>query len=235
MKRKKLTGLACVLLALALSSCSSREKIVYVNDMVPGMGYAFDVHHEAVVHADDRLGITVACKNPELALPFNIHSGSFRVGADGEVSAPSGSQPSDQGYRVDADGYIDFPILGKLHVEGLRVSEVLGAVGKNGTFSVEGDRVTLLEAIANAGNLSASADMGRVTVIREEGGARKQYVHDLRSTDIFKSPCYYLQQNDIVYVEPKYRRKSAEDRGWQISATLISLASLGVSLIWALK
>ena len=236
MKRKKLTGLACVLLALALSSCSSREKIVYVNDMVPGVGYAFDVHHEAVVHADDRLGITVACKNPE-----------------------------EQGYRVDADGYIDFPILGKLHVEGLRVSEVtdlirqkiiagnyikdplvsleflnfrytvLGAVGKNGTFSVEGDRVTLLEAIANAGDLSASADMGRVTVIREEGGARKQYVHDLRSTDIFKSPCYYLQQNDIVYVEPKYRRKSAEDRGWQISATLISLASLGVSLIWALK
>lgn len=264
MKRKKQTGLACVLLALALSSCSSREKIVYVNDMVPGVGYAFDVHHEAVVHADDRLGITVACKNPELAIPFNIHGGSFRVGDAGQVEA-TGTPTKEQGYRVDADGYIDFPILGKLHVEGLRVSEVtdlirqkiiagnyikdplvsleflnfrytvLGAVGKNGTFSVEGDRVTLLEAIANAGDLSASADMGRVTVIREEGGARKQYVHDLRSTDIFKSPCYYLQQNDIVYVEPKYRRKSAEDRGWQISATLISLASLGVSLIWALK
>lgn len=266
--RKKQTLLAGLLLSgvlLLSASCASRQRFVYVNDMVPGMGYAFDVHHEAVVHADDRLGITVACKNPELALPFNIHSGSFRVGADGEVSAPSGSQPSDQGYRVDADGYIDFPILGKLHVEGLRVSEVtslirqkiiagnyikdplvsleflnfrytvLGAVSRNGTFTVEGDRVTLLEAIANAGNLSASADMGRVTVIREEGGARKQYVHDLRSTDIFKSPCYYLQQNDIVYVEPKYRRKSAEDRGWQISATLISLASLGVSLIWALK
>lgn len=266
--RKKQTLLAGLLLSgvlLLSASCASRQRFVYVNDMVPGVGYAFDVHHEAVVHADDRLGITVACKNPELALPFNIHSGSFRVGADGEVSAPSGSQPSDQGYRVDADGYIDFPILGKLHVEGLRVSEVtdlirqkiiagnyikdplvsleflnfrytvLGAVSRNGTFTVEGDRVTLLEAIANAGNLSASADMGRVTVIREEGGARKQYVHDLRSTDIFKSPCYYLQQNDIVYVEPKYRRKSAEDRGWQISATLISLASLGVSLIWALK
>lgn len=266
--RKKQTLLAGLLLSgvlLLSASCASRQRFVYVNDMVPGMGYAFDVHHEAVVHADDRLGITVACKNPELALPFNIHSGSFRVGADGEVSAPSGSQPSDQGYRVDANGYIDFPILGKLHVEGLRVSEVtdlirqkiiagnyikdplvsleflnfrytvLGAVSRNGTFTVEGDRVTLLEAIANAGNLSASADMGRVTVIREEGGARKQYVHDLRSTDIFKSPCYYLQQNDIVYVEPKYRRKSAEDRGWQISATLISLASLGVSLIWALK
>lgn len=187
------------------------------------------------------------------------------MGADGEVSAPSGSQPSDQGYRVDADGYIDFPILGRLHVEGLRVSEVtslirqkiisgnyikdplvsleflnfrytvLGAVSRNGTFTVEGDRVTLLEAIANAGDLTTKADMGRVTVIREEGGERRQYVHDLRSTDLFKSPCYYLQQNDIVYVEPKYRRKSAEDRGWQISATLISLASLGVSLIWALK
>ena len=265
--RKKQTLLAGLLLSgvlLLSASCASRQRFVYVNDMVPGMGYAFDVHHEAVVHADDRLGITVACKNPELAIPFNIHGGSFRVGDAGQVEA-TGTSTKEQGYRVDADGYIDFPILGKLHVEGLRVSEVtglirqkiiagnyikdplvsleflnfrytvLGAVGKNGTFTVEGDRVTLLEAIANAGNLSASADMGRVTVIREEGGARKQYVHDLRSTDIFKSPCYYLQQNDIVYVEPKYRRKSAEDRGWQISATLISLASLGVSLIWALK
>ncbi|HIU89312.1 MAG TPA: polysaccharide biosynthesis/export family protein, partial [Candidatus Caccomonas pullistercoris] len=123
MKRKKQTGLACVLLALALSSCSSREKIVYVNDMVPGVGYAFDVHHEAVVHADDRLGITVACKNPELAIPFNIHGGSFRVGDAGQVEA-TGTSTKEQGYRVDADGYIDFPILGKLHVEGLRVSEV---------------------------------------------------------------------------------------------------------------
>lgn len=268
MRRKKANFPACLLLAASIMcgvSCSSRKDIVYVNDMRPGVGYSFDSHHEAVVHCDDRLGITVSCKNPELALPFNLHSGSFRVGADGEVSAPSGSQPSDQGYRVDADGYIDFPILGRLHVEGLRVSEVtslirqkiiagnyikdplvsleflnfrytvLGAVSRNGTFTVEGDRVTLLEAIANAGDLTTKADMGRVTVIREEGGERRQYVHDLRSTDLFKSPCYYLQQNDIVYVEPKYRRKSAEDRGWQISATLISLASLGVSLIWALK
>ena len=265
MKRKKLTGLACVLLALALSSCSSREKIVYVNDMVPGMGYAFDVHHEAVVHADDRLGITVACKNPELALPFNIHSGGFRVGADGEVSAPSGSQPSDQGYRVDADGYIDFPILGKLHVEGLRVSEVtdlirqkiiagnyikdplvsleflnfrytvLGAVGKNGTFSVEGDRVTLLEAIANAGDLSAKGRIDRVAVIREVDGERKMFMHDLRSKDIFESPCFYLQQNDIVYVEPKYRKKDNEERGWQIGTTLLSIVTAVSSVLWVLK
>ena len=112
---------------------------------------------------------------------------------------------------------------------------VLGAVGRNGTFSVDGDRITLLEAIANAGDLSAKAKIDRVAVIREIDGERQMFMHDLRSKDLFESPCFYLQQNDIVYVEPKYRKKDNEDRGWQIGTTMLSIVTAVTSILWVTK
>lgn len=255
---------ASLLAMLLLTSCA-RKNIVYLQDMEMGVGYPIDVKHEAVVHRDDRLDITVSCKNPELAIPFNIYGGTFRVGAEGDVTADATTRVNEKGYRVDVNGDIDFPILGKLHVEGLKVIEVrnliadritaggymkdplvsieflnfkytvLGAVGHNGTFSVNGDRITLLEAIANAGDLSAKGRIDRVAVIREVDGERKMFMHDLRSKDIFESPCFYLQQNDIVYVEPKYRKKDNEERGWQIGTTLLSIVTAVSSVLWVLK
>ena len=202
---KRQTLLLSLLAVLLLASCASRKNFVYLQDMQVGEGY--------------------------------------RVGNDGDIDASAiSSGPREKGYRVDVDGNIDFPILGKLHVEGLKVSEVtnlireriiagnyikdpivsleflnfkytvLGAVANNGTFTVDGDRITLIDAIARAGDLNAKARIDRVAVIREIGGERKMFMHDLRSMDIFESPCYYLQQNDIVYVEPKYRKKDNEDR-----------------------
>lgn len=112
---------------------------------------------------------------------------------------------------------------------------VLGAVGHNGTFTANGDRVTLIEAIANAGDLTAKAQTNRVAVIREVNGDRQMFMHDLTSKDIFESPCFYLQQNDIVYVEPKYRKKDTEDRGWQIGTTILSAITAVCSILWAIK
>ena len=173
--------LASLIAILLLSSCASRKDFVYLKDMETGKKYPFSEKYEAVVHCDDRLDITVSSKNPELAIPFNIYGGTFKVGNDGSVTADATTRVNEKGYRVDVDGNIDFPILGKLHVEGLTVGEVtelikrrieagnymkdplvsieflnfrytvLGEVGRNGTFSVNGDRITLLEAIANAG------------------------------------------------------------------------------------
>lgn len=250
---------------LLLTSCASRKNIVYLQDMQIGEKYRYDTRYEAVIRRDDRLSITVSNKNPELAIPFNIYGGTVKVGTDGDVTADASTRVNEKGYRVDVDGDIDFPILGILHVEGLTVSElrdlikekiekgnymkdplisieflnfkytVLGAVGHNGTFSADGDRVTLLEAIANAGDLTDKARTDRVAVIREVDGARQMFMHDLRSKDIFDSPCFYLQQNDVVYVEPKYRKKDGEDRGWQIGTTLLSIASVICSLLWVIK
>ena len=133
---------------------------------------------------------------------------------------------------MDTNGNIDFPILGEIHVEGLtrmQLTEliknkliegdlikdpivtvqflnfkisVMGEVGRPGSFTISGDRITLLEALSMAGDLTIYGRRDRVGVIRENNGKRTILFHDLRSADIFNSPCYYLQQNDIVYVEP---------------------------------
>lgn len=262
---KRIILLATLFAALLLTSCKSRKDFIYLQDMRMGTQYPIETRYEAVIHSDDRLSITVSCKNPELAIPFNIYDGTFKVGADGNVTADATTKVNEKGYRVDVDGNIDFPILGKLHVEGLKVGEVrdliknkiiegeymkdplvaieflnfkytvLGAVGRNGTFSVDGDRITLLEAIANAGDLSAKAKIDRVAVIREIDGERQMFMHDLRSKDLFESPCFYLQQNDIVYVEPKYRKKDNEDRGWQIGTTMLSIVTAVTSILWVTK
>lgn len=256
---------ASLLGILLLTSCASRKNIVYLQDMQPGTKYPYDTRYEAVIRRDDRLSITVSNKKPELAIPFNIYGGTFKVGTDGDVTSDALTRVNEKGYRVDVDGDIDFPILGILHVEGLTVSEVkdlikekiekgsymkdplvsieflnfkytvLGAVNNNGTFTVDGDRITLLEAIANAGDLTDKARTDRVAVIREVDGERQMFMHDLKSKDIFESPCFYLQQNDVVYVEPKYGKRDREDRGWQISTTLLSIASVICSLLWVLK
>ena len=142
------------------------------------------------------------------------------------------SDEKEKGYLVDINGNIDFPVLGQLHVEGLTrrqltelikkrlINEellkdpmvtvnflnfkfsVLGEVGHVGTFEVKGDRITLLEALAMAGDLTPRSRLDRIAVIREYGNKRRILFHDIRSKDIFTSPYYYLQQNDIVYVEP---------------------------------
>lgn len=265
--RKGLVFVSFLTVLLLLSSCASRKGFVYLQDMEMGERYPFDTKHEAVIHRDDRLSISVSCKNPELAIPFNTRGEAFRVGTDGNITASSEVSAGirEKGYRVDVDGNIDFPILGKLYVEGQTVSHVtnmiknrimqgnyikdplvsieflnfkytvLGAVGRNGTFNVDGDRVTLLEAIAKAGDLSSKARINRVAVIREIGDERQIFMHDLRSKDLFESPCFYLQQNDIVYVEPKYRKKDNEDRAWQITTFLVSIGSLVTSILWAIK
>lgn len=248
---------------LALSSCVSSKDFVYLQDMQVGERYHFERKHEAVVHRDDRLSITVSCKQPELALPFNAQNAAVKVSSTGEISASADG--TDKGYRVDVDGNIDFPMLGKINVEGRTLAEVtqiikngiiegnyiknplvavdflnfkytvLGAVGSNGTFTVKGDRVTLLEAIANAGDLGSNARVDKVTVIREIGNERQIFVHDLRSSDIFNSPCFYLQQNDIVYVEPKYRKKERSERIAQYVTMTLSAIATACTVIWAVK
>lgn len=252
---------------LLLYSCGGSKDFVYLQNMNAGERYPFEIRHDAVVHRDDRLSIDVSCKQPELAIPFNVQSGGIRVSSNGDISGSTdaSAEVREQGYRVDIDGNITFPILGKLYVEGMTVSKVtelirnriiegdyikdplvsvefinfkytvLGAVGHSGTFSVDGDRVTLLEAIAKAGDLAVNARVDRVSVIREVGDERQVYVHDLRNRNVFDSPCFYLQQNDIVYVEPKYRKKDGNDRAWQYMTGILSLITAVCSVIWATK
>lgn len=215
-----------VCMAVFLSACTSTKKIIYLQDVVPLKQQEIEQKYEVIIHSDDLLAIMVNSRDPELALPFNMPMITYQLG-----SASTGQQRV-LGYLVDTNGNIDFPILGQIHAEGLtrmqlteliknRLIEgdlikdpivtvqflnfkisVMGEVSRPGSFTISGDRITLLEALSMAGDLTIYGRRDRVGVIREDNGKRTILFHDLRSADIFNSPCYYLQQNDIVYVEP---------------------------------
>lgn len=215
-----------VCVAVFFTACTSTKKIIYLQDVVPLKQQEIEQKYEVIIHSDDLLAIMVNSRDPELALPFNMPMITYQLG-----SASTGQQRV-LGYLVDTNGNIDFPILGQIHAEGLtrmQLTEliknkliegdlikdpivtvqflnfkisVMGEVSRPGSFTISGDRITLLEALSMAGDLTIYGRRDRVGVIRENDGKRTILFHDLRSADIFNSPCYYLQQNDIVYVEP---------------------------------
>ena len=223
---KKYVAYLVVCMAVFFTACTSTKKIIYLQDVVPLKQQEIEQKYEVIIHGDDLLTIMVNSRDPELALPFNMPMVSYQLGSN------TGGQQRVLGYLVDTNGNIDFPILGEIHVEGLtrmQLTEliknkliegdlikdpivtvqflnfkisVMGEVGRPGSFTISGDRITLLEALSMAGDLTIYGRRDRVGVIRENNGKRTILFHDLRSADIFNSPCYYLQQNDIVYVEP---------------------------------
>lgn len=244
-----------------LSSCGSKREFLYLADMVPDTGYVVANRHNTRIQDDDRLQITVSCKNPELAAPFNVSTSAVSVSTNGVVSSRGG----DNVYRVDREGNIKFPILGELHLAGMSLIEaaeyiqdriikgnyikdpivniefknfhytVLGAVGGNGTYSVDGDKVTILEAIAKAGDLGPNADIENIAVIRESDGKRQVYNLDIRSSDIFNSPAFYLAQNDIIYARPREKKKEARDTAFQWVTICLSVVSAASTAIWAIR
>lgn len=253
--------LAVLAMTLLLVSCGNARKFMYLNDMMPGEQYEVNLESATVIHPNDRLDIKVSCKNPELAVPFNAQLGAYQVAADGSVR--SAGVDANAGYRVDDEGYIVFPVLGKISVGGKTLKEVaenievmieegsyiknpevaieflnfkytvLGAVNGKGTYTVDGDKVTIIEAIAKAGDLTMNARLDRIAVVRMVDGKYQIFYNDIRTAEIFKSPTYYLQQNDIVYVEPK--RKEVNGRALQYASLGVSILSLGGTLLWALS
>lgn len=258
-----LKPLLVILAVMLLASCAARKEFVYLNDMIQGESYSVNTALGTIVHENDRLSINVTCKNPELAVPFNNLTGAYMVATDGTVRT-AGVDMAELGYRVDEEGYIVFPILGKISVAGKSLKEiselienmikaenylsdpevtieflnfkytVLGAVSNKGTYSVEGDKITIIEAIAKAGDVTKDARLDKIAVIRMVDGKQQIFYNDIRTADIFMSPTYYLQQNDIVYVEPKHKDQNADSKWMQFSSLAVSVASLFTSLIWAL-
>lgn len=263
MNRKLSLQLVSMFFVLLLTACTSSKKILYLQDVQPLKQQDIENQYEVKIHNDDLLAIMVNSKNPELALPFNMPLVSYQVGYQ------SGYNQRILGYLVDSDGDIDFPILGKIHVAGMTRKElteylkqrlmdedyikdpivtvqflnfkisVMGEVNRPGSFDISSDRITLLEALSKAGDLTIYGRRDRVAVIREVDGVRTILYHDLRSSDIFQSPCYYLQQNDIVYVEPN-KIKTGQSRINQnnsvsVWTSVISVLTSIVTLILVAK
>lgn len=134
MKGKLFIGFAVLL----MTSCASRKNFLYFQDMEMGESYPIAERHETVLHCDDRLSIKVSSKNPELAIPFNATNSAVRVNTNGKMNVEGSGESNDRGYLVDPEGMIDFPILGKLHVEGLSVLQVADLIKKK---IIEGDYI----------------------------------------------------------------------------------------------
>lgn len=262
MKLKNQIVFAFVSLALLVSSCASTKDIVYFQNKMVNSPEKIDKHAGIVVQPKDMISIVVSSRNPELVAMFNLPVVSYQAG--GELIAAGGYNQRLMGYVVDEQGFIDFPVLGKLSVAGktrwevaemvkdkllqdgyltdavvtveflnFKVS-VLGEVQSPGTFVIEGDKVTVLQAISLARDLTIFGRRDNVSVIREQNGHRTIYEINLTDVDLFKSPAYYLQQNDIIYIQPndvKARQSTTDDKTLRISSIALSSGSLLVSLV----
>ncbi|MHA7608259.1 polysaccharide biosynthesis/export family protein [Elizabethkingia meningoseptica] len=249
---------------ILLNSCVSK-KIVYVQDMLPDTEYPIAEAPVIRLQKNDRISIQISAKSPELAAPFNTVAGTYKVGVDGSVTTGVASSTNDQGYLIDRDGNIAFPVLGSMHVEGLSLEQVRdlirnrlindrlindpivkieilnfkisisGAIS-NRVLEVPDGRITLLEAITKAGGMTPNAAPDKVTVIREEDGVRRKIVTNIQTQEIFNSPAYYLKQNDIVYIEPRSAEITPkEDRFWRYFGVGTGLVGTIISVLTLIK
>jgi polysaccharide export outer membrane protein len=238
------------LVVLLLFSCKSREEMVYYQNIDALTQVEQSNSYEIKIQPDDLLTIIVSAEDTEASIPFNL-------GASAAGAATTG-QSTLQSYLVDASGTIDFPILGKLKVAGLTRSEVLqllegkiakyiknpiinlrvinfkvsvqGEVNAPGTYPISSDRITLIEAISMAKDLTIYGKRDNILVIREVNGVKSYNRIDITKADFIHSPFYYLAQNDVVYVEPNKTRINGGAVGAN-TGVIISITSLLITVI----
>lgn len=243
------------IVSVLLSSCGSRQNLVYFSDLPDTVAYqvAMGDVAEPTVQPNDVLRITVNSLNPETNQLFN--TGVLQIGEEG---GPTGAgNASQQGYLVNADGYISFPVLGQVQVEGLTrdqvrrkmvtlISEyvkdpivnvrftnfritVVGEVRNPSTFTVPTERLNIIEALGLAGDMTEFGRRNNVLLIREIDGERTLIRLNLNDKEALNSPYFYLRQNDVLYVEPSRYRDPSGDRSLRIlSAVFSGLTALGL-------
>ena len=247
-------------MTVILASCGSVKDIAYFQNKVVDHPEQIDKHAGIVIQPKDMLSIVVSSRNPELVAMFNLPVISYQAGSE---VVTGNSQQRLMGYVVDNEGMIDFPVLGPIKVSGLtrwELSElikkklidgglltdavvtvefmnfkvsVIGEVNSPGTYTIQGDKVTILQAISLARDLTIFGLRENVSVIRERDGERVIYEVNLCDVSMFNSPAYYLQQNDVVYVQPseiKARQSTTDDKSLRMTSIFVSGGSLLVSL-----
>ena len=243
--------LSLSLLVVLMSSCTHWKDIAYFqNSDSVDLSQASGLY-DARIMPKDEITISVNTLTPEAANVFNLtlqnsYSGGTIANNRGQLMP----------YLVDNDGYINFPVLGKLKVVGLSVREceqmiakrirpymaeaenpvvtvrmssytvtVLGEVGRPGIINVGKEKISILEALAQAGDATIYGIRNPVKLIREDANGKREFHYlNLNDADILNSPYYYLQQNDIVYVEP--RKQKATYTNVERTRTWISFATL---------
>lgn len=247
------------------ASCKTANQLTYFEnvDNLPESEQALD--YSTRIKPADELTITVNALVPEAAAPYNLSAVSImKSGETSESSTPTKIQT----YIVDKDGNISFPILGEVHAEGKTTKElanylrsriekeidnpivnvqlvnfrvnVLGAVLEPGSIEVKSERFSVLDALAAAGDMTVQGKRDNVLLIRDNNGKREFHRLNLKDAGIVDSPYFYMQQNDVIYVEPSdVAAENAEynqNNSFKVSviSTVVSAVSVVASLLIAL-
>lgn len=242
---------------LLITSCVPRKNIVYFQDIENYVSE--DNIEPARFKPNDMLSIIVSSSNIESAIPFNLMSLVRPIAGVRTTSTNiTGSTASmEVPYMVNSDGEIEFPVLGTIKIEGMSTQDlksylqkelkefikdpiinirflnftvtILGEVNHPGTFHINGERVSLPEALGVAGDMSIFGRRDNILIVRETGGKKVYKYLDMRDPDILNSEYYYLQQHDIVYVEPNRAQRQSSSFNRNMSV-YVSIASLLLSL-----
>ena len=212
---------------------------------------------EITLRVEDKISIIVSSKNPELMALFNLPYTARVIGQTGEQS--TGNIQGTAGYIVKGDGTIDFPVLGSIYVAGMTRDQVsayikqelisrnlvndpvvtvefvnlkysiMGEVKSPGTYSITRDRITLLDAISQAGDMTINGKRDNVLVLRPDtAGMLYAYQVDMRSYEnVVNSPVYYIHQNDYIYVEPNKKRANEST----VNGNTVRSASFWISIV----
>lgn len=246
-----------LLLGLAnMSSCIPHQKVLILDE-----GPEFPVNAVAIgdipslqIQVDDILDITIRTPDMKAAAPYNLSIIVF------DESINNGGNIGFTDYLVDNEGFIDFPGLGRIKVEGLTLKElqlqlqtrlspflvdptiiirfsnfkftILGAVENPATYSIQENRITILEAIGYAGDFGILANQENILVLREQNGKRLYGRINLKDRSAFQSPYFYLRQNDVIYIEPRPEKtRSQRDQLTRILPWVSVAASLATLLV----
>lgn len=238
-----------------LSACSKRN-LTYFSDLDNRSVYSEQVSalpEEPVIQPGDLLNISVSTMNPEANVLFNRGEIS-RVGSDG--GGASSPVNTNEGYLVDRNGNINFPVLGIVKISGSTKSEVharlttllkeylkdpivniryqnyritiVGEVKNPSTLLVPAEQITIIEALGMAGDLTVFGKRDNILIIRQSEGVRTMARLNLNNKEMLNSPYFYLQPNDVIYVEPVKAKGSQASMGRQNLSLALSLVSIAV-------
>ena len=245
------------MLLFMLASCANTQKAVYFNGQSDAALPSNITIPQTVISTSDLLSITVTSLSAKASADFN----SPNVTYSDNVTGSTGGPVQVSGYLVDADGNIQFPFLGTIKAAGLtsaalrttitkainerkllvdpivsvrhlnfRVT-VLGEVGRPTVINVPSEKITLLEALGLAGDITVFGKKDNVLVVREEAGQKLVKRLNLNTSEIFSSPYYYLRSNDIVVVEPNKARVAGSSRAYQLLPIILSGLSLAAIIV----
>jgi polysaccharide export outer membrane protein len=249
-----------IIAVLFLSSCGVKYKSVpYFTDLPTDSLLQEQIKNQTIlkIQKNDILAITVSSLNPEASAIFNMGTTSS---LQGNTTANVNPANTANGFMVDEKGDIQLPLIGSIHIESLtttaareliqnklssylkeplvsirlvnfRVS-VLGDVAKPGVYPVNNERVNISEALSMAGDLSITAVRNNVLLIREQDGKRQYIRLDMQKKEVFNSPYYYLQNNDVLYIQPgnaKYASVDSSYRNVSIVLSALSVIALIIS------